>query len=166
VDAIETYITRTDILLDPSLRDSSPIFISLKAKPNSSYLHPLKPTSKSGILKRFIARAGLDASKFTARTLRSGGATKAKKHLDPDVLFKLGRWRNKDIFMRHYYGAEIPVNYLDNMVSLDSHTTPDNLSADDIWDLARLDHSNNELLDSEDLDKIVWDDAYTELDEV
>ena len=95
VDALETYIIRTDSKVKAK---NAAVFLSL--------MKPYQGLSASGvaaILNKAIDMAGLSGKGYSAKCFRPTGATTAvEAGLSPDTIRAVGRWKNAETFEKHY----------------------------------------------------------------
>jgi len=108
IDPIQTlrdYLARTECFRLPH----GPVFIGLKAPYGA-----LGAASIARILDESISVAGLSGQGFTAKSFRPTGATSAIEcKVDPDIVRKIGRWKNSEVFYQHYVHARTPSEYTD-----------------------------------------------------
>jgi integrase len=106
----------------PGMPADSHVFLSLK----KGQLHKAVGAQRvSRILSGIVQKAGLDASVFTGRTFRSGGATAAiEKEIQPDQVMKLGRWKNPGVFFSHYVATRLPQTYSDLVLDIGKINVP------------------------------------------
>jgi hypothetical protein len=110
VAALKAYIARTEALR-PS--PSNPVFVSLKAP-----YHAITSSTVSSVLESAITLAGLDTTKFSAKSFRPTGATVAiEEGNDPDVVMKLGRWKTASVFYEHYVHSRTPLTYTNDLLN-------------------------------------------------
>lgn len=88
------------------------MFLTLRAP-----FAPLKSASVAKILEEAIQMAGLEGKGFSAKSLRPTGATAAiENHVDPEIVRKIGRWKNSEVFFAHYVHANTPSDFTENLV--------------------------------------------------
>lgn len=113
VRTLKDYIARTDAYRHSS---SDPVFLTLAAP-----YRALTADSIASILQDSIRLAGLGDRGFTAKDFRPTGATvaanAANSQQDADKIVKLGRWKDKNTFLNHYWHSEPPVHYTDTVLS-------------------------------------------------
>lgn len=103
VSCLRCYIDRTDSMRDSHIR---PVFLTLK-KPYTA----LSSSQISEILSSAIKLAGLDNMGYTPKHFRATGATYAiSSSEDPDIVRKLGRWKNAAVFYEHYVHTRTPLS--------------------------------------------------------
>ena len=89
-----------------------PVFLSLR--------RPYKvigANSVSSILNDAIALAGLSNKGFSAKCFRPTAATCAiNSGLKSDIARHVGRWRNAEVFEKHYVHSEVPQGYTDSIL--------------------------------------------------
>lgn len=108
VSVLECYIAKTENERPPG----GAVFLSLRAP-----FGPLQAASVAKILEESICLAGLDGQGFSAKSFRPTGATSAiEQHMDPDIVRKLGRWKNSEVFYAHYVHAQTPDDYTSNLL--------------------------------------------------
>lgn len=111
VQTLHDYLIRTESLRGPH----GPVFISLKAP-----YEALGASSIARILDESITRAGLAGQGFSAKSFRPTGATAAIEcNVDPDIVRKIGRWKNSEVFYQHYVHARTPNDYTDVVIQHD-----------------------------------------------
>lgn len=115
VIALRCYIDRTNSYRPPD----GPVFLSL-----SPPYRALSADSIASILRSSIKLAGLEGKGFTPKDFRPTGATHAAESVDAsdvDKVVKLGRWKDKSVFLDHYWHAKPPAGYTDNVLCSTTH---------------------------------------------
>jgi len=109
IGALECYIEKTSSHRAPD----GPVFLSLKAP-----YTPLQASSVAKILEESIKLAGLEGMGYSAKSFRPTGATSAiEQKVNPDIVRKIGRWKNSEVFYAHYVHAQTPSEYTDELLS-------------------------------------------------
>lgn len=108
VGALRCYIERTE-----SIRDSTQaVFLTL--------VRPYRAISSSTvgkILSESIDLAGLAAQGFSAKSFRPTGATNAiASGIQPDMVRKIGRWKNQEVFESHYVHCNTVLDFTDKVL--------------------------------------------------
>ncbi len=86
---------------------SGPVFLTLV-----SPCHPLKADTVAGVLNYALHLAGIQG--FSAKNFCPTSATRAvEMGSDPEQVRALGRWRNVDIFLKHYVHATLAAGLMD-----------------------------------------------------
>ena len=94
VKALKCYIERTRYLRS----EDCPLFLALK-----SPFAAVSARMVSRILERSIVLAGLGGHGYTAKCFRPTGATYAvQAGENPDMIRKVGHWKNRETFENHY----------------------------------------------------------------
>lgn len=109
VRTLQDYISRTQRYRGAN----GPVFISLKAPYGA-----LSAASIARELERAISLAGLDGMGYSAKSFRPTGATSAiEGNIDPEIVRKVGRWKNSEVFFRHYVHSRTPEAFTDTVLS-------------------------------------------------
>ena len=109
VRCLKMYIERTDSVRPT---DSKPVFISL-SKPFKA----LSASSIGQILQNAIKMAGLDSTKYSAKSFRPTGATRAiEAGLDANKCRRVGRWASEDCFFTHYVHDKTPAMFTEKVL--------------------------------------------------
>ena len=109
IECLQTYISRTEVVR-PS--DTSPVFLPLQAP-----FKALTAASIANILNDAIKLSGLDTKKYTAKSFRPTGATRAvSAGIDPTKARRIGRWKCESVFYEHYVHDKTPKNYTDSVL--------------------------------------------------
>lgn len=84
------------------------------------------------IMKRVAVKAGADPQMFLAGSYRKGGADYALANgmTERDVQW-IRKWKNKDIFKRHYVSVRAPTDYAQRLFGTDTSTPTENSTHDD-----------------------------------
>lgn len=90
----------------------SPVFISLKSPYNA-----IDSSTVSRILEEAIVLAGLSTKEFTAKSFRPAGATTAiAQNMNPEIVRKVGRWKNQEVFFEHYVHSQTPSEHTESVL--------------------------------------------------
>ena len=108
VQTLQDYIARTE-----SYRPADgPVFLTLR-----SPYKALEASSVAKVLEESISLAGLSGQGFSAKSFRPTGATSAiEQGISPEVVRKVGRWKNAEVFFEHYVHARTPDSFSDNVL--------------------------------------------------
>ena len=88
------------------------VFLSLNA-PHG----PISAAPVAKILQEAIKLAGLAGQGYTAKSFYPTGATTAiESDIDPQIVRKLGRWENSDVFYAHYVHAITPQDFTSELL--------------------------------------------------
>lgn len=111
VQALQDYIDRTDSCRPPD----KALFLTLRPP-----FKALEASSVAKILDESISLAGLGGQGFSAKSFRPTGATSAiEKGINPEIVRKVGRWKDAEVFFAHYVHARTPDNFTDEVISHD-----------------------------------------------
>ena len=108
VNTLQEYIMRTEAHR-PS---DGAVFLTIRPP-----FKALEASSVAKILDESIVLAGLGGQGFSAKSFRPTGATAAiEQGINPDIVRKIGRWKNSEVFYEHYVHARTPHNFCDNVL--------------------------------------------------
>ena len=108
VRALQDYIDKTK----SQRGGSGPVFLTLRP-PYSA----IDSSTVSRILEEAIALAGLSNAEFTAKSFRPTGATTAiSNDINPEIVRKVGRWKNQEVFFSHYVHSVTPSDFTDKLI--------------------------------------------------
>jgi len=87
-------------------------------------IEQLSASKSAFILKELATNAGLDPAIFTAKTFRKSRVM-AGIHagVEPDAIFRLGRWQSAETFYHHYVVKAIPRTYTNLIFNVDKADT-------------------------------------------
>lgn len=109
VSTLYDYVKRTE----PQRQVNGPVFLTLREP-----FKALEASSIAKILESSIQLAGLSDQGFTAKSFRPTGATVAiEQNINPDIVRKVGRWKNSDVFYAHYVHSRTPSCFTDNILN-------------------------------------------------
>ena len=112
VQTLQDYIARTD----SHRSGNGPVFLTLRSPYTA-----LEAASIAKILEESIILAGLGGQGFSAKSFRPTGATSAiEQGINPEVVRKVGRWKNSEVFFEHYVHARTPESFCDNVLQHNS----------------------------------------------
>lgn len=102
-----------------------PLFMSLRDG------RALSADTCAKIMKKVATRAGADPAMFSAGSYRKGGADHALANgmSERDVQW-IGKWKNKDVFERHYVSVRAPVDYAEHLFGVTMQTNGDDAHRD------------------------------------
>jgi hypothetical protein len=108
VQTLQDYIERTK-----NYRSSdNAIFLTLRPPYKA-----LVASSIAKVLEEAITLAGLGGQGFSAKSFRPTGATSAiEKGINPEIVRKVGRWKDSEVFFAHYVHARTPDNFTDDVI--------------------------------------------------
>ncbi len=107
---LKEYMRQTALIRHDITR--RPVFVSLRRP-----YHALASTSISGVLNDAIKVAGLSDCGYTAKCFRPTATTRAiASGLKPEIARHIGRWRNAEVFEKHYVHTKVPDTYTDNVL--------------------------------------------------
>ena len=73
----------------------------------------------SAILNEAINQAGLGDRGYTAKCFRPTSATRAiDSGIKPDIARHIGRWKNIEVFKKHYVNSTVPSGYTDDALDI------------------------------------------------
>ena len=73
------------------------------------------------MLEESIILAGLGGQGFSAKSFRPTGATSAiEQGINPEVVRKVGRWKNSEVFFEQYVHARTSESFCDNVLQHNS----------------------------------------------
>lgn len=103
-----------------------PLFMALKDG------RPISADTCAKIMKRIAVKAGADPQMFSAGSYHKGGADYALANgmSERDVQW-IGKWKNKDVFERHYVSVRAPTDYAHRLFGIDTDTPAENTHDDD-----------------------------------
>lgn len=105
VSTLECYIQRTS----DHRPSGGPVFLSLRAP-----FVALQASSVAKILEESIKLAGLGERGYSAKSFRPTGATSAiESNINPEIVRKVGRWKDSEVFFAHYVHARTPDEFTD-----------------------------------------------------
>lgn len=111
IDPVQTlydYVERTR----EHRGQDGPVFISLRCPYNA-----IDSSTVSRILEEAIVLAGLPTKDFSAKSFRPTGATTAiSQDMNPEIVRKVGRWKNQEVFFEHYVHSKTPLEYTESVL--------------------------------------------------
>ena len=108
VETMQDWLKRTESINPSSTR---PVFFPLNCP-----FDVLSASSVSSILSKSIKLAGLSGKGYTPKLFRPMGATVAiQSKMDPDMVRKIGHWKDRQCFEDHYVHS-VPHKNMSNVV--------------------------------------------------
>ena len=89
-----------------------PVFITLRSPYNA-----VDYSTVSRILEEAIVLAGLSTKEFSAKSFRPTGATTAiAQNFNPEIVRKVGRWKNQEVFFDHNVQSKTPLECAESVL--------------------------------------------------